>query len=256
MNKSDNIRIEKSKKIEKNIAKKKEILLITLAIVFITGLLIFLYYNKSNKSNIKFDADEAMRFNDDKISVNEFLLYAADVYQGYNLQDEANWDSTITDPLTNETVTYEEKVKATICEQIRMTKVLCLKAKATGISLSNDEKELLINNARTYHANLVEAGVVDKNLTTDLITLFYEENAIAQKVYLSITDNYDGSAEEESGEYEGHGDLTAKELYFIDSYRSLASKYDSNYNYNESINWELLNKISFSELSKSNIDTK
>jgi hypothetical protein len=221
--------------------------------ILIVGICIYGYFNNSNNSSpiFEFDEEEVMRVNNQKVVMNEFLLYAADVYQGYNLQNEANWGSEITDSANN-TITLEEQVKGTICEQIRMTKVLCMIALDERISLSSDEKDILIENAQTYYTNLTASNVIDEALTVEIITKFYEENALAQKIYNNIIEEYDKNKDlVEMEDYDAEGtELSERELYFIEKYHNLADKYDKNYNYYTSINWDLLKLLSFSELSK------
>ncbi|WP_033165544.1 hypothetical protein [Clostridium sp. KNHs205] len=215
------------------------------------GTRLFFYFYGDNKASqvIKFDTEEVMRVNNEKVVMNEFLLYAADVYQGYNLQNEADWDKEVSDS-SNNTITFEKQVKGTICEQIRMTKVLCLKAKEEGIVLSEDEKNILLENANTYYGDLNAAKVVDKTLTIDLIAKFYEENALAQKVYNSIIDSYDESQEAVEENNSGNSELSAGEMYFIEKYHDLAEEYNGEYDYYTSINWGLLEQLSFAEIGK------
>ncbi len=244
---------EEIKAERKKIWSKKKLLPVLLVVFLIIAGILLLYLKMNNKTSqvIKFDTEEVMRVNNEKVVMNEFLLYAADVYQGYNLQNEADWDSEVTDK-ENNSVTLEKQVKGTICEQIRMTKVLCMKAKDEGITLSDDEKKILLDNAKTYYSELTSANVTDKTLTVDLIAKFYEENALAQKVYNSIGDSYDESKEPASTESSSSDDteLSAKELYFIEKYHDLAEEYNKQYDYYTSINWNLLEKISFAEIAK------
>lgn len=243
---------EKIKKEKKNWGKNKMILFAVIVFILIASICVigYFYINKNYPQIIEFEEDEVMRVNNQKVVMNEFLLYAADVYQGYDLQNEADWDSVITDSLNN-IITYEEQVKGTICEQIRMTKVLCMESKNEGVSLSGDEKEILIDNAQTYYSNLTSANVIDEELTVFLIAKFYEENALAQKVYNSIIEGYDENQNPSTKEnYDVENkELSEKELYFIDVYHNLADKYDKIYDYSTSINWDLLEQISFSEIS-------
>ncbi|MDF2871212.1 MAG: hypothetical protein K0R05_2787 [Anaerocolumna sp.] len=215
------------------------------------GIRLFLYFNADSKTSqvIKFDTEEVMRINDEKVVMNEFLLYAADVYQGYNLQNEANWNMEVSDSSSN-TITFEKQVKGTICEQIRMTKVLCMIAKEQGIVLSEDEKNILLENANTYYGDLNAAKVVDKTLTVDLIAKFYGENALAQKVYNSIIDSYDESQDAVEDSDSGNTELSANEMYFIEKYHNLADEYNGEYDYYTSINWGLLEQLSFAEIGK------
>lgn len=254
-NKKNEIEDQQKKDKKKIFSRYKIISLAIIVLFLIAGAHVFISLNaNSNVQAMEFDNDEVMKINNQKVVMNEFLLYAADVYQGYNLQNEANWDSEITDSENNATVTFEEQVKGTICEQIRMTKVLCMKAQDDGIILSNDEKQILVENAKTYYTDLTSANVIDEGLTIDLITKFYEENALAQKVYNNILDSYDENQDSPTLEdYDTEGtDLSEKELYFIDIYDNLANKYDKNYDYYTSINWDLLEQLSFSDISKDN----
>lgn len=247
---------KKDLKQKKNSGKNKVILSGIISVFLIAGLCAFLLSGREKEkdlpANNTFEVDEVMRINNQKVIMDEFLLYAADVYQGYNLQKDANWDSVVSDA-ENNSITFEEQVKGTICEQIRMTKILCLKAKEEGMSLSEDEKKILLENAKTYYTNLTAANVVDKALTVELIAKFYEENALAQKVYNKIGDSYDtDQASIQEANDTGEKDLSGKEQFFIETYHNLAAQYDKNYNYKTSINWDLLKQISFSELSKDN----
>jgi hypothetical protein len=236
-------------------SKKKKIIFITATFLLATVLGILWHYYVSNNTaqNIVFDDNEVMRVRNEKVTMNEFLLYAADVYQGYNLQDEVKWDSEVTDSVTNKTVTYEETVKGAICEQIRMTKILCWEAQAKDVILSSNEKEILMNNAQTYYSNLTTANVIDEGLTVELIAKFYQENALAQKTYNRITEDYEkDSTDKDITKDEEFSDnkLTDKELYFIEVYHNLSDKYDKKYDYYKSVNWNLLDLISFSALSE------
>lgn len=233
---------------------KQVFLLLFVMLIVVSGIRLYYYYISSETTSAQsrdFDTDEVMSINNQKILMNEFLLYAADVYQGYHLQNEADWDMEVTDA-GNVITTFEEQVKGTICEQIRMTKVLCMKAQEEGIKLTEDEKKILLENANTYYSNLVEANAVNETLTVNLIAAFYEENALAQKVYNNIIESYKEGSNAKSSLDNGDSisDLSEKETYFIDVYHDLEEKYDENYNYYTSINWDLLKQLSFSELSK------
>lgn len=241
---------EKISKKKKKWSKYKIVSLAIIILLLTAGVCVYSKLNSRNDSAVSaaFNNDEVMRINGQSVGMNEFLLYAADVYQGYNLQKEADWDKKITES-GNKTVTFEEQVKGTICEQIRMTKVLCMKAQDTGLSLSDGEKKILLENAQTYYKDLTSANVIDKALTVELIVKFYEENALAQKVYNSIIEGYDDNHNTSVKDTKEKG-LTEKESYFIEAYHNLADKYDKNYDYNTSINWDLLEQLSFSKLSE------
>ncbi|WOO37870.1 hypothetical protein R2R35_05040 [Anaerocolumna sp. AGMB13020] len=243
----------KGKSIARGKRQSRKIVFIAVlgVLLLAAGTRLFFYFYGDNKTSqvIKFDTEEVMRVKNEKVVMNEFLLYAADVYQGYNLQNEADWDMEVSDS-SNNTVTFEKQVKGTICEQIRMTKVLCMIAKEEGIALSEDEKNILLENANTYYGDLNAAKVVDKSLTVDLIAKFYEENALAQKVYNSIIDSYDESQEAAEDSDSGDSDLSAGEMYFIEKYHDLAEEYNGEYDYYTSINWGLLEQLSFAEIGK------
>lgn len=231
---------------------------IIVAFILIASVHLFLRFNFAGKppQTVEFAAGEVMRINNEKVAMNEFLLYAADVYQGYNLQNEANWDQKVNDS-ENHTVTFEEKVKGTICEQIRMTKILCMKAQDEGILLSSDEKRILADNAQTYYNNLISANAINKALTLELIEKFYEENALAQKIYNSIVNSYNEKQDtSSSGENDTEDtEISKKELYFIDVYHDLEAKYNKNYDYYTSINWNLLDQLSFSDMASDSSKT-
>lgn len=236
-------------------SKYKLVSLFIVVFILIAGISVCIKLNvhKNSVPSVTFNDDEVMRVNGQKVGMNEFLLYAADVYQGYNLQKEANWDKMVTGS-DNSTITFEEQVKGTICEQIRMTKILCMKAKDDSILLSDDESKILLDNAQTYYKDLTSASVIDKALTVDLIAKFYEENALAQKVYNRIVEGYKEEQDTSAKDTQG-SELSGKELYFIEAYHDLGDKYDKNYDYDTSINWDLLKQISFADLSK-NSDSK
>lgn len=230
--------------------------LFVISIIFLVVAVGIRVLNFNNEINTEmdisdFEDEEVMTVNNQKIVMNEFLLYAADVYQGYNLQNEADWEAEVTD-INHNVVTFEDQVKGTICEQIRMTKVLCMKAQAEGIILSEDERKILLDNANTYYADLTKANAINESLTIELIAKFYEENALAQKVYNSILNGYELNQTESTvkSDESANSELTDKELYFIEIYHDLADGYDKNYDYETSINWKLLKLLSFSELSK------
>jgi hypothetical protein len=248
--------IDSRKKMKRKINNSyinKIFLISIIVLILVAAVRLYNYTNGKDTivSAVNFEPEEIMRVNNDKIVMNEFLLYAADVYQGYNLQNEADWKSEVTDQ-NNNIVTFEDQVKGTICEQIRMTKILCMKALDEGITLSDDERKILLDNANTYYADLAKASAVNEALTIELITKFYEENALAQKVYNSILNGYELNQSELAinDNDDTDSDLTDKELYFIEIYHNLAEVYDKEYDYYTSINWNLLSLLSFSELSK------
>jgi hypothetical protein len=193
---------------------------------------------KAIQEEYTFEGNEVAKIGDLKITMEEFMLYSVDTVNSYeSTYGEDIWSETTLDD-NGETDTYENIVKQEIFEEIRMVKAFIREAEQLGITSSDDEKEVIEENADAYYEDLAKAGVTEnEEMTRELVRQFYQENYLAQKVYTYYQEQYPVDEDDTDSTYSDE---------FVDKCSEIIQEYYPDFNYEYNINWELLNELNFS----------
>lgn len=208
------------------------------------------------QETITFHENEAMRTMDTPVTMAEYMLYTLDVKNSY---DEAMGENFYSQTGTNaegETEIYENIVKEEIAESVRMVKVLCAAAEPEyEITLSEDEENVLEQNADDYYDSLMENGVDPDFMTPEIVRKYIREEYLSQKVYAHLESIYGSSAQdteaidvgndENQGTQEAENEEISDEL--AEEIAKLVETYDSGYSIKTNINWELMDAFAFTQ---------
>jgi hypothetical protein len=213
-------------------------------------------------TEIVFGEEEAVRIMGEPVSMDEFLLYALDVVNGYELQyGEDIWDQMTTD-IEGEEETVENVTKEEIVETIRLVKVLCSVSEEYGISLTEDEESVMAETADSYYESVLEAGVEDEDGSMkEAIDNYYRENYLSQKVYEYLQKNCDdyeeptlintasADAAQPADEDEELSSASVSSITdeMAELCASLVTEKDPDFYYKTSINWAVLDQFIFSK---------
>lgn len=189
-----------------------------------------------------FAYNEVAKIGNEKITIEEFMLYSVDTTASYeSTYGEDIW-SEITLNNNGEQETYETLVKKEILEQIRMVKAFCKEADALEISITDEELEMLKESSDAYYESLAMSGATEnEDLTREVVYDFYKENYLAQKVHAYYAELYpveEGSDKSYSEE-------------FLEKTAEITEKYYPDFKYDYDINWELLDYLDFDYDSRS-----
>ena len=140
----------------------------------------------------------AFKYGDIKVSMPEAVLYAQvqqcvaeNQYGSYF--GENMWSSKI-----QEGVTMEESVKKDTIDQIKIVKVFAAHADDYKVSLTEDEKKAVEEQAKAFAEGEIGKKAMEKaGADEELVSAMYEENAIANKVQQAIIDKVDTKVTDE-----------------------------------------------------------
>ena len=234
---------KRRQKMEGTKEKKTRWLHVLIALLLSAGAVsgsLFLYkqWNKAKDlaEEYTFEYNEVAKIGDEKITMEEFMLYSVDTTNSYeSTYGEDIWsESTINE--NGEQETYENIVKKDIFEQIRMVKAFCKEADTLGISISEDELKMVNNNADSYYEDLAKAGATEnEDLTKQVVRSFYRESYLAQRVYAYYMEMYP-TEEDSKQEYSDE---------FLKKVAEVTEKHYPDFNYDYDINWELMDYLNF-----------
>lgn len=130
-----------------------------------------------------FKSDEAFRIESESCTKTEIMVYLSNIKNIY----ENSYGETIWARKTPDGFTLDESVKETVLARVSKVKVLVLMASEKGIELSDEEKGRAVAAANTYFDSLSESDKSVLNADLETITGMYEDYALANKVYDSLT---------------------------------------------------------------------
>lgn len=224
------------------------------AVLTAGAILTAVFTNKrdSKAETIEFHDNEVMRVVDIPVTMGEYMLYSVDIRNQYETSMGDDFYESSGKNAKGETETYENIVKEEIAESIRMVKVLCKAAEPEyGITLSEDEKKTVVENADSYYENLVEGGVDPEFLTKGVTEKYIREQYLAQKVYAKLEEEYETDApgavdvgNENDADAVASTEISDK---LTDAVAELEEKYDGDYDFDININWELMDSYDFTE---------
>lgn len=253
------MKTEKKKKDEKRKSpdnRKKSYILTGCGVAVLTAgailAAVFTNIRDAEAETITFHDNEAMRVMDTPVTMGEYILYSVDIRNQYETSMGDDFYENTGKNAKGETETYENIVKEEIAESIRMVKVLCKAAEPEfGITLSEDEKKTVEENADSYYESLVEGGVDPEFLTKGVTEKYIREQYLAQKVYTKLEEEYgtDTTGAVDVGNENDADAVASTEISeeLTDAVAELEEKYDGDYDFDTNINWELMDSYAFTE---------
>lgn len=232
-------------------SKKNFIILISI-IIFLCCSIIFTYlFIKSNineSEEFNFTDNIAFYINkNESVLIGEYLLYAASITQ--STQDDYGngvWEEVITLE-DGSSVTFEDYMKRQIVEQIKMTKLLCIKADSYGISLTEEEKKSISSDAQEYLNFISKYNIGDAGIDLSTVLKVYEENTISDKVYNHILKTYKKPQNIEEDTYNKE-----KLEYFNEEYEHICKELSENWDYSTYVNHAVLSTLSLASNTNEN----
>lgn len=126
-----------------------------------------------------FSDDEVFRIEDVTCSLSEVMVYLVNTQDGY----EASFGKEIWQAETD-VGTIEARLKESVLAKVAQIKAMNLLALENDIALSADEIALADAAATEYYESLSSADIAAmNNVTLDEISLMYQEQAVADKLY-------------------------------------------------------------------------
>lgn len=126
-----------------------------------------------------FSGDEVFRIEDSSCSLTEMMYYLVSTQRDY----EDSFGQQIWKQETD-SGTVEDRLKDSVLAKVAQIKVMNLLAKEKGIELDENEQSEAASRAEAYYATLSEDDKKAMNdMTVEDITLIYEEQAVADKLY-------------------------------------------------------------------------
>ena len=121
-----------------------------------------------------------------KCTMPEAMIYLTTFYNQYgDIYGPEMWDYDFGG------VSLEEHVKDVVLSKLAQIKIMNLMAEERGIELSKEEKDLISEAAEKYFDVLEDTLKEKENITKDIVEQVYLEYALANKVYLTITEAAD-----------------------------------------------------------------
>ena len=128
-----------------------------------------------------FDKEWVFRIGTDVCSIDEFMLYLTNTQNRY----EEIYGSEIWSVAT-ENQTLEDKMKDMVGAQLAQIKTMNLLAKENHVSITEEERKLVLAAAKEYYSSLNQHEIDALNLTEEMVFEYYSEYLIAHKVYTYI----------------------------------------------------------------------
>ncbi len=123
-----------------------------------------------------------------EVSYREAMLYLQSAKQEY----ESAYGGEIWQYMLNEDgTTLGEWVKNQTLEQIIYIKIVCAEAKKLGVELDSEEKKLINERTEEYMSNAEYGALALYGIARKDVEQVYTDNALAQKIYDSVTLNVD-----------------------------------------------------------------
>ncbi len=128
---------------------------------------------------------------DEEVYLNEMNFYARGLYGSMDLSNYSGLD----DKFSADYATLDDALKAQVLLQIRQTKILYIKAKEKGITLTDKELENMENNVTQYIATNDEAVLASYGIDRELLEKTYTEYAIISKMEEQMKEEYSTHAD-------------------------------------------------------------
>lgn len=147
----------------------------------------------------------------EKISEAEFNIYLIEAKQMFEeIGGDDIWETDF------EGKTAEEVAKESALNSIFYIKISAKAAKNMNISLTKEEKEQALKEAQNSMKALTEQELEEMNLTEDIFIRVMEEKILRNKLYESITGNFELSEKDFESYYVEYMEENKKELIQLD----------------------------------------
>lgn len=128
-----------------------------------------------------FAKDEIFRIEDESCKKDEVMVYLTTIQNQYeSVYGQEIWDAALGD------VTLEENVKETVLARIAQVKTMYLLAIEKGVTLNEDEQELVNRAAEEYYGSLNDTEIERMGVSKQTVQKLYREYAMAEKVYKQL----------------------------------------------------------------------
>lgn len=169
--------------------KSKKILVLTVIMSIFTGIIAGCTRSSSTDPSTTVVAT----YGDEKLYLDEAKFFAKLSQYSYEASfgvSQEFWSYKFSGDIT-----WEESVKQDVMKRILQTKILCDQANKDGIVLTEEEKELVKKQVKSFLEDEHMVSVTGANET--LLEKVYTENAIANKVYASLIADVDTNVNED-----------------------------------------------------------
>ncbi len=161
---------------------KKKILSVAVIAVVVIALCGILFAACGGDTRVVFTTgfakDEVFRIEDESCKKDEVMVYLTTIQNQYeNVYGEEIWNASL------DGVTLEENVKETVLARIAQVKTMYLLAVEKGVTLSEQELDLVEQATKEYFASLSDTEVELMGITEETVRKLYTEYALAEKVY-------------------------------------------------------------------------
>ena len=154
-----------------------------------------------------------VRIGDIQVDYREAMLYLQSTKEEYEaMYGEAIWQYK----LAEDGSTLGEWVKEQTLEQIIYMKIICNQAKALGISLDEEDWTNINEQTLDYMARFKDSELLLYGIDEDIVKQIYADNALALKVYESVTLNVVVEIPEEEARQRRYQSLNVKN-YHVDA---------------------------------------
>lgn len=136
------------------------------------------------------------QYGDEDITYGEYYIYARTVEEDYQkAYGSGVWSLELT--IGDEKQSVKDVTIQDIISDINRVKVLVAQAEEMQVTLSDNEKAELENQAAAFYSGLTEQDIQETEVSRELVQKVMEENVLAQKVYNKIIADYDFEISEE-----------------------------------------------------------
>ncbi len=136
------------------------------------------------------------QFGGNEILYGEFYIYARTIEEDYQkTYGNGIWSLELTTEDGQSTV--RDVTLQDIIADINRVKVLVAQAEKMEISLKDNERAEVEEEATAFYKGLTETDLVETEITKELVVQVLEENMLAQKVYEQLLSEYDFEISEE-----------------------------------------------------------
>ncbi len=125
-----------------------------------------------------FEKDEIFRINESSCSKAEMMVYLTNMQNHYETVYGTEILNTKIDGIT-----LEENVKETALAKMAQVKAMTLLANKHGVTLTEEEMQLVDTAAKEYYASLNETEIALMGVKEETIVSLYSEFALANKLY-------------------------------------------------------------------------
>ena len=150
-----------------------------------------------------FNEDEVFKMGDSVCSLDEVMVYIADLQRQYEKAYGSQiWNTNI------DGVSLENNVKEVALARISQVKAVCLMAKDRGVDLSDEETKKVREAAEEYYHTFTSDEIKSLGIKKDTIEELYTEYALSKKVYDSIIKDVNPEISDDEAR-----SITVKQIY-------------------------------------------